>query len=203
MFHIIEDCDPFYIRFTHAGFNNIISTCLEYCQSKEFLKGFTHEVLDRTSSKKILEQSPISNFIKLNEGRVSLFITNPGHYYRAHKDGLNHRFSINYTVKILDKFCITNWYSDIDLKKYPIDNLKTIYNKGMSREAAGFIKENHRPIKTMIAEPNEIILFNTDIFHDFDNRSSSNQRIILTLRAKYPANIYFEDVKKILYLNKC
>ncbi len=34
---------------------------------------------------------------------MSFFYTPPNLYYLAHKDGLNHRFSINHTVKILDK----------------------------------------------------------------------------------------------------
>jgi hypothetical protein len=208
MFNIIEDCSPFFIRFTHVGFENIILECLDYSNQKEFVKGFTHHVLDLELSKKILKQCPISNFIELNEKRVSLFITNPGHYYRAHKDGINCRFSINYTVKILDELCETRWYDDDDLKHYPIDNLKQIeyyrekdpftFKNGVSREAVGFIKENHVPLKSMVAKPNEVILFNTDIFHDFDNSSSTNQRIVLTLRARKPSNIYFDDIKKII-----
>ena len=209
MFNIIEDCSPFYIRFTHPGFENIISECLDHIREKEYTKGFTHQSLDLERSKRILNLCPISNWIELNEKRVSLFVTNPGYYYRAHKDGLDHRFSINYTVKILDKFCVTQWYSDEDLKGYPIDNLKYIewyrerdpftFQNGLSREASGFIKENHKPLKSMTANPNEVILFNTDIFHDFDNSLSKNQRIVLTLRAKKTSDIYFDDVKKILF----
>ena len=217
MFTIIEDCSPFYIRFTHPRFEDIISECLDYIREKNYTEGFTHQSLDLERSKRILNLCPISNWIELNEKRVSLFVTNPGYYYRAHKDGLDHRFSINYTVKILDKFCVTQWYSDKDLEDYPIDNLKYIewyrernpfmFENGCSREVSGFVKENHKPLKSMVANPNEVILFNTDIFHDFDNSLSKNQRIVLTLRAKNtlssftgkPSNIYFDDIKKILF----
>lgn len=208
---VLEDSSPYFIRFTHSGLNEIISDCEEIAKQKIFTKGFTHHIFESQDSKRILDKIPFSNLIELNEKRVSLFITNPGYYYRAHKDGLDHRFSINYTVKILDQDCVTSWYSDDDLKDYPIDNLKykehyrivdpRAYYNGISREVQGFVKANHVPVKTMIAKQGECILFNTDIFHDFDNSRSINQRIVLTLRSKNPKDIYFEDIKKILFNN--
>ncbi len=206
---IIEDCSPYYIRFTHPGIDKIVSKCLEISNKKIYNEGFNHSALDSVDANTILDLVPASAMIELNKTRVSLFVTNPGFYYRAHKDGLDHRFSINYTVKILDDKCVTSWYSDEDLKKYPIDYLKFkeayriknpyLYENGISREAKGFKKENHKPLKSMTALPNEGILFNTDIFHDFDNSRSTNQRIVLTLRAETPADIYFEDAKKLLF----
>ena len=51
---------------------------------------------------------------------------------------------------------------------------------------------------------NECILFNTDIFHDFDNSQSSSTRVILTLRIDETIRkkMYFDDVKNILFMNK-
>lgn len=208
-FKIIEDCSPYYIRFTHEGIDEIIKECLSIVKNNVYSKGFTHHALEENLAEKLLDKIPISKLLSINKSRVSFFITNPGYYYRAHKDGLDHRFSINYTIEILDDKCVTSWYSDSDLEKYPIDNLKHIeyykdknkfvYDNGCSREADGFIKENHIPLKSMTAKSNEVILFNTDIFHDFDNSKSKNQRIVLTLRATKPANIYFNDVKQILF----
>jgi hypothetical protein len=51
----------------------------------------------------------------------------------------------------------------------------------------------------MIAIQGECILFNTDIYHDFDNRYSENERIILTLRPTFSQSITFEDAKQILF----
>ena len=53
----------------------------------------------------------------------------------------------------------------------------------------------------MTAKPGECILFNTDIFHDWDNQLSNNYRVVLTLRIKQPltGKIYFEDAKKIIF----
>jgi hypothetical protein len=105
------------------------------------------------------------------------------------------RFSINYLTRVLDDKCVTSWYSDDDLKVYFIDNTLT----QSSRECVGFIKENHTPIKSMIAKQNECLLFNTDIFHDFDNSQSDNTRVVLTLRCRNPNAMYFDDVKRILF----
>ena len=51
----------------------------------------------------------------------------------------------------------------------------------------------------MTAVQGECILFNTEIFHDFDNSKSKNERMVLTLRDVEPGNVYFEDVKKRLF----
>ena len=128
---------------------------------------------------------------------MSLFISKPGIYYRAHKDGLVNRFSINYMCRVLDDKCVTNWYSDEDLKDYPIDNLPSKW----SRECDGFIKENHIPTKSFVAQQGECILFNTELFHDWDNSSSQNERVVLTLRIieELKPQTYFEDARKILF----
>jgi hypothetical protein len=194
MLSIIEDCSPYYIRFTHDGIQDIINICLSSVVDANFDRPFTHYRFDVNTANKILRMVPFSKDIEFNQNRVSLFVSQPGLYYRAHKDGLTNRFSINYTVKILDDKCITSWYDDEDLKKYNIDNL-------LSRECENFVKNNHIPLKSMIAKHGECILFNTDIFHDWDNTSSSNERVILTLRENRPGKLYFEDIKKILFID--
>jgi hypothetical protein len=197
---IIEDCSPYYIRFTHDGIEDITDTCLSSIDDVSFTSQFTHHRFDLDTAGKILNMVPFSKEIEFYQNRVSLFVSQPGLYYRAHKDGVDHRsgvhrFSINYTVKILDDKCVTSWYSDEECKNYPIDASR------LAREAIGFKKANHTALKSMVAKPNECILFNTDIFHDFDNTASTNERIVLTLRSTRPGKIYFEDVKKILFAN--
>jgi len=192
---IIEDCSPYYIRFTHNGISDIINTCLLSIDGINFTSQFTHRMFNIDTADNILNMIPLSKELEFNRGRVSLFVSQPGLYYRAHKDGLNHRFSINYTVSVLDDKCVTSWYSDEDLKEYKIDTMGQ-----KSRECRDFDKTKHTPLKSMTAKPGECILFNTDIFHDWDNTQSSNVRIILTLRIKQPltGTTYFEDAKKIL-----
>jgi hypothetical protein len=201
MYTIIEDCSPYYVRFTHPGIDQVIAKCTEYTKDVDFAKcptqcpGFTHYKHPENEAKTLLSIIPMSKQMELNAMRVSSFVTQPGVYYRAHKDGLNCRLSINYTVKILDSACVTSWYSDDDLKNYSIDNLA---NK-TSRECMGFDPARHTPIKSMTAQQGECILFNTDIFHDFDNSRASHERIVLTLRLMKAGDIYFSDVKKILF----
>jgi hypothetical protein len=196
MFTIIEDCSPYYIRFTHDNIEQIIDICQGEMQSLQSVSKFTHHILNRSVSEQILNLAPMTADLKLRLDRVSLFVTPPGYYYRAHKDGLENRMSINYTVQILDDKCVTSWYSDEELADYVTSGLD---GKIASRECEGFVKQRHTPLKAMTAIPRECILFNTDIFHDFDNSLSSNTRAVLTLRSVTPGKIYFEDAKRILF----
>jgi hypothetical protein len=195
MYKIIEDCSPYYVRFTHQNIDAIIARCKDIVSSSIYERAFTHQILDSYSANEILEISPMSKQLNFLKSRVSLFVTQPGHYYRAHKDGISMRIGINYTVNITDNKCITNWYADKDLKEYPIDYLQ---NK-VSREASGFDRHKHTPLKSTTFVEGECILFNTDIFHDVDNTESSNQRVILTLRLAHTEKLFFNDVKQILF----
>ena len=196
-YEIIEDCSPYYIRFTYDGMSEFIKYAQDVYDNFSWendLSTFRHLMLPILNGKDILSKTPLATDLFLNEKRVSYFYTPPNFYYRAHKDGLTHRYSINYTIKVLDNNCITSWYDDdIEL------SYKKEYLSGTSRELDGFVKENHTPVKTMVAQPNECILFNTDIYHDWDNRNSSNERVVLTLRATMPARVYYNDVKQILF----
>ena len=196
MFTIIEDCSPYYIRFTHDNIEKIINICQHEMSGLQSVSKFTHHILNRNVSEEILNLVPMTALLNLRPDRVSLFVTPPGYYYRAHKDGIENRMSINYTIQILDDKCLTSWYSDKDLDSYRTSGLD--WNIG-SRECEGFIKQRHTPLKSMTAVAGECILFNTDIFHDFDNSTSSNTRAVLTLRSVTPGKIYFEDAKRIMF----
>lgn len=192
-FTIIEDCSPYYIRFTHDGINTVIQECIDAIRDVKFIKGFTHHILSAELANAVLNATPLSKIFELKKYRVSLFVTNPGYYYSAHKDGPDCRVSLNYTVSILDDKCVTSWYSDADLAEYKLD--PRYIN---SREVEGFDKSNHIPTCSMTAKPNEFVLFNTELYHDFDNSNSTNQRIVLTLRLKNASATYFDDAKAVL-----
>lgn len=196
MYTIIEDCSPYYIRFTHDGLDKIIDICKQGMETVELEKTFTHYKFPPEIRQKILSTTPLSQSLDLQQHRASMFVTQGGRYYRAHKDGLDNRISLNYTVEILDETCVTSWYSDDDLAEY---NLEGIGWDNASREAKGFDKSKHTPLKSMIARPNECILFNTDIWHDFDNSQSTCRRMVLTLRVNDNGNFYFDDAKKALF----
>ena len=197
MYTIIEDCSPYYIRYTHAGIQDVLDYSNECTPDISALpKNFTHYPLGIERASKMLSIIPTSKHFPFEKKRVSLFITKPHLYYRAHKDGSADHISINYTSRILDDKCVTSWYSDEDLSEYKIDT-----HNGNSRECVNFDKSKHVPINTMIAKPNEAILFNTEIFHDWDNRQSENERVVLTLRPleTIRPKIYFETMKKLMF----
>ena len=198
---IIEDCSPYYIRFTHDGIDKIVDICKQELTNISIENLFTHHKCGSEVANKILDLVPMSTQFSLMDARVSIFVTQPGYYYRPHKDGADHRISLNYAIQILDNDCVTSWYSDEDLSEYPVVGLinNTPGWKNPSREVEGFNKFEHTPIKSMTAQPNECILFNTDIFHDFDNSNSQNVRAVLTLRIRNPGIHYFDDVKKTLF----
>ena len=196
-YKIIEDCSPYYIRFTYDGmieFNEYALGVYNNFPWRNKNPTFRHSMLPPDIGAEVLSKAPLTEELNFNPNRVSFFYTPPNLYYRAHKDGVDHRFSINHTVKILDDKCITSWYSDEVGKDYSID-----YLNGASRELTGFVKEKHTPIKSMVAQQNECILFNTEIFHDWDNINSSNERIVLTFRSITPGSVYYDDVKQILF----
>ena len=195
MFSIIEDCSPYFIRFTYNGIESIINRCKDYIQEIQFQKRFTHHRYPLDQATDLLSLTPVSSVLDINLNRVSLLVTNPGFYYRAHKDGMDHRYSINFTVEVLDDKCVTSWYSDEDLNSYIVDILPGQF----SRECRAFDKSKHIPLKSMTAVQGECILFNTDIYHDFDNRYSPNRRMILTLRDKMPGIVYFENAREKLF----
>lgn len=193
---LIEDCSPYYVRFCDPDLGKIFDICDKELQGVIFTKDFTHHKFSEKHALEVKSVCSLFDMFDLNLKRVSMFVSRPGMYYLAHKDGFNHHWSLNYTYKILDGECKTNWYSDEDLKRYPIGN-----SHRLSRECLGFKPERHIPLKTMTAKPNELILFNTEIFHDWDNRSSPNFRMILTLRLKdyNQGPTMFEDAKEKLF----
>ena len=198
MFTIIEDKSPYYIRFTFDGAEDVMSYCRESVKDKVFSRPgreFHHHAYGEKRAADLLKlTAPISDLIELKKDRISLFVTEPGYCYTAHKDGYDHRMSINFVVQVLDDKCVTSWYSDEELAAYPVDTEKYV-----SREILEFDKTKHTPLMSMTAKQGECVLFNTDIFHDFDNSKSSNYRMVLTLRAKATGTVYFDDAKKILF----
>jgi hypothetical protein len=185
------------VRFTHNGIDEFVEYCQQtYAQTTRYGASdakFKHIKLPLAAGQEVLARTPMGS-LPINNNRVSFFVSAPGLYYPPHKDGVNTRVSINYTVKVLDTKCVTSWYSEQDLEDYAPDTVMP-YIRGIT----GFVKENHTALKSMTAVANECILFNTDIYHAWDNTESANERIVLTLRLSPPGDWYFEDVKKILF----
>ena len=195
--HILEDHSPYYIKFHDPNTSVIVDLCKKSISSTNRLlrqlPNYRHEVLPENIGKNILELVPKSAELQLRSNRVSLFISEPGFYYGAHKDGLSMRFGVNYPVEILDDDCVTSWYSDSIADNCSIDNLN-----GRSREVVGFEKNKHTPIYAATMKMGSPVLFNTDIYHGWDNSKSNNRRIVLTLRSS-STEMTFEMAKEILF----
>ena len=197
---IIEDCSPYYIRFTYDGIEQVMDFCKDRIPT-EIPELFTHHKLPVKDADKLLKLVPFNNRFNFIRDRVSLFLSKPGLNYRAHKDGTNAKFSINYAFLVADDKCVTSWYRDEDIDgKYEIVDSDDP-TQASSREALHFKAENHVPVKTMIAQPGECVLFNTDIYHSFNNSESTNLRGILTLRipAKEYNVIDFRVARNIIF----
>ena len=199
---ILEDHSPYYVTFTYPGFEDVVNYCRNFKHHWTLDKltlPMTHWALPPGIGRSVLQRSQLPDLEYL-ENRVSLFITKPGGYYRPHKDAGDHRISINYPIQILDQNCATQWYSDQQLDAWPID--AEIARAGMSRESQDFQqhdKEKLIPSKSVCFQEGSCILFNTDIFHDFDNSQSQHVRVMLTIRLKNAGEMYFDDFKRILF----
>jgi hypothetical protein len=197
MYTIIEDCSPYYIRFTFDGLKNIINyTTNQTPINMVDYPMYSHDTLNSSVAETIISMLPMSNKIIFNINRVAIFTTPPGGGCGIHKDGSNHRTSFNISIEILDNNCITNWYSDETFDGFPfLGNFNYTRNVYCDYKTMNKFK----PIKTMIAQPNEMTLFNTEIYHSWSNSNSNNARKILTLRSVNVEKLYFDDVKKILF----
>ena len=195
---IIEDCSPFFIRFKHKGANEVIDLCRKFGWNHyDSWKHYTYPI---EYGEKIAQHVPFKDALDISlPYRATMYITPPRYKNVVHKDNWDVRWSINYTVHIKDADCITSWWDESATTKY--DWLKTdmVDRKIQSRVIRDFDFKNEVPLKQMTAIEGEVLLFNTDIWHNWDNSRSSNERVILTLRTKSPADFYFDDAKKILF----
>ena len=201
---IIEDHSPYYITFTYPGFEDMVNYCKKFSYLWDLQRlnpPFNHIAVAELLGKQILKTSNLPKELDFIPSRVSFFSTHPGGYYRVHKDGNCVRAGINIPIQILDDKCVTQWYPDEDLERYPIDPI-IAKKEHPSRESLIFHhkdKENCSPLKKVSFREGECILFNTDIYHDFDNTQSEHQRVVLTLRVENHGDMYFDDFKRILF----
>ena len=202
-FEIIEDCSPYFIRYKHTGSDEVIAMCKEKKSSYVDLLPrklkFINYRLPELVGTEILNNVYGAKELSLNTKRVSLFVTNPQQYYRQHRDGLAVPMGINYTVDIADDKCVTSWYDTNAFIGRPIDNLPSNSSREIADYNRRLEKDTVRPVKSMTAKQGEVILFNTDLFHEVDNTNSPNERTILTLRSTLFEKLNFLQARKILF----
>lgn len=196
MLILLEDCSPYFIRFKFDAIKDIINICNDSLRNDNFNNNKWLK-MHRTRADSIISLLPFKSDIELNRDRFTMFKTYPKWRSDIHKDSFDHRVSFNITIKVLDNKCETRWWSDDDMNNFDVNILDNQYMK--SRVLPNIDTSNIKPIKIMTALQNELILFNTDIYHEWDNSSSENERIVLTMRHISPGNFYFDDAKRILF----
>lgn len=208
LYTVIEDCSPFYVRFTHLGADLVIQQAIDTLKGVELVKspsvawphnthmGFIHHRPSAEACRALHNLIPMNQQLALNPNRAAMFITAPGYHYGVHRDGVD-CYSINYHVKIQDNDCRSNWYSHTDCQNYSIDPvIAKLHN---AWELKNFDYDLHKPVKTMTAVQGECCLFNTEFFHDFNNSKSANIRIVMTLRDQNPAEVTFLQARQRLF----
>ena len=197
MYTIIEDCSPYYIRFTFDGLKNIINYIINQTPVNVVnYSTYSHDTLNLPAAETIISMLPMSNKITFNINRVAVFTTPPNGGCGVHKDGSHDRTSFNIPIEILDNNCITSWYSDEMFEGFPILE-KSNYSRNVYRDYKTMNK--FKSVKTMTAQPNEMTLFNTEIYHSWSNHNSNNTRKILTLRSVDVEKLYFETARQLLF----
>jgi len=133
---------------------------------------------DPEQAKRILKEVPLANALSASVFRVSMFLTPPNFTWTPHKDGKDLKVGVNYPLYIKDSGCTTHWYSD------ELDELEVFIreNAGVTRELVGFEAEKHKPVHSFTMQPDKAVLFNTDVYHNFENHSP-HWRVIMTLRS--------------------
>lgn len=197
-YKVIEDCSPFFIRFTWENIESLI----DWLRNQQFngvtkrYYDYEHINLNEPTATEILNQLPMANVFDFMRSRVAIFDTPPGGGCGIHKDGPCIRMGINIPIHVSDNMCQTSWYLDDQFIDAPVAG-NSMYSRNVFPNYKDMKKFN--AAKTVTFSPNEAVLFNTEIFHAWTNEGSSNNRSILTLRVNNPGNVYFEDAKNLLF----
>jgi hypothetical protein len=194
---IIEDCSPYYIRFTFNELADIIQ--LAKSQPTEIIRrspGYCHEHYSVETANTIISMLPMSAMIEFKNQRAALFNTPPGGGCGIHKDGGNAKVSFNIPIEISDNMCVTSWYSDEEVGHLPRNPALGKYSNNVWTNWRKL--DQFTPARTMIAKPDEMILFNTDIFHCWSNHQSTYSRKMLTLR-KVDTSMHFEEIRNLIF----
>jgi hypothetical protein len=207
---IIEDCSPYYITFTHDGIEDYIALAKQGIpNSFKNIKdpcfiNYNLSAYNLKFASTLVEQTPISQNLPVRVRKVGWLVTGPHKRYHIHKDGHvepGDQFAINYTVQVQDNLCVTRWYDDEEIRQYKVDSAD--HNTGRSIILPEETLRSFTPIKETIFKPNQVILFNTEIWHDWDNSRSPNPRLVLTFRQRVPNGIHsvgtFFDARNRLF----
>lgn len=194
--YVIEDCSPYFVRFKFDRLEKIISIIRSEEPNLHVDRidpGYVHKDFNKNITEKIVSCLPKK--FQFNFATSAIFETPPEGGCGIHKDGKDNRISFNIPIQVLDNKCVTYWYNDTE----QFDSLKCksdFYSRNIFYDYNSMDK--FISSKSMISKENEMILFNTEIFHSWKNYSSKHDRKMFVLRIKDRDTVYFDDAKKIL-----
>ena len=208
MYSIIEDCSPYYITFTFTGIEELIdyaNACVPW-KNETNDNSYSRTTYDTETANSILKKLPFYHQFDWWEGETRkrwpvpfVFTTPKGSCSSIHKDGIANETSFNLPLSILDDKCKTSWYADEEFVDQPLSYMP--YTRQVYYDENGY--DSIPKLKQMTAKPNQMILFNTNIFHSWENNQSANERKILIVRGNSldssKDRIYFNDARKILF----
>ena len=175
---VIEDCSPYYIRFTFLGLPEIIRYVKsQQIETSDYKNTYNHNTFNPLVGRNILKMLPMHDQFVWQDTRVSVFSTFPNCVSGIHKDGQHNRVSFNIPITVLDDKCNTYWYDDDSIKDFTVGG-EPYTRRVMCND---YTADQLLPLKQMTATPNEMILFNTDIFHRW---IIDRANAVLTIRTK-------------------
>ena len=193
-YDIIENCSPFYIRIKFNELPQIISevqSMPDIVFNHTDYQSYVHSNIIPKVATEFLSKFELFDDYKFIDTRVGVFTTPPGKGCGIHKDGTIRKVSFNIPIQVLDDKCVTRWYDDETFANTPITGLP--YSKNVHLDYTTMQKIPC--IKSLVVNAEDMILFNTDIYHSWDNILSTNYRKILTLRL-LDDSISFDEVAK-------
>jgi len=205
---IIEDCSPYYIRFTFSKLELVINQFrkqLADVPPDYDITGYPEELKHRSPKFKPLPLHeslikyaksvvPFWNTFDFNVPRFT--VSEAGLKFPIHRDSDFEYAGINFMIDVLDEECITNWYSNESLAHLSPRQISV----GLKPWMFDINDDDPRPapIKTTVFKPNECVLVNTHIWHDWDNSKSTNRRVNLLCRG-LKGSPTFEEMRKTLF----
>ena len=155
---LIEDCSPFYIRFTFDDLQKLIdyvkSNADKIMYSDPMAKNYSHLSLQLDVAQNIINMLPFKDIATFIRHRVSIFDTPPGGGSPIHKDGVDNRVSFNIVLTAQDDLCETTWYDEADFQAQPVPYNSYSRIIHWDHHTMGNI---YQPIKRLVAKENEMI----------------------------------------------
>ena len=191
-YSVIEDCSPYYTRFTFDSLQTIANLALNMLPEKVTdYNGYGHETFSEEDANKIFSLLPMADVIKFKS--ASVFTTPPAGGCGIHKDGKDHRVSFNIPL-VEAKDCATTWYTDFHFENFKMNTLGG-YTRNVFPNWNDM--EQFTPAKSLVAQQGEMILFNTDIYHAWQNKGPTTRKMLI-LRSENPGLLNFYQVRKLL-----